>query len=439
MNVRQGLMAVLILASVTATNAVGCYGDGIFKTMKSEELASELLNYARRTTLAEEEKRYPTGIIKELRSRGRTGLDAMLAERAKITQSRPSKASVGSKIDINAVTARFDAYCDRVAGQRFATYSKLFWHTSLEDAKKEAATQGLPILSLRMLGRLDEEMSCANSRFFRTVLYPDPQIANVLRKQYVLHWQTVVDVPKVTIDFGNGRKLERPLTGNSMHMVLNSEGTPLDAMPGLVTPAVFATWLGEVDQLHRDLASMPKSKRREAIVAFHREREPQRYQSRHELDMEKVARLSPLDSKWQEIAAQYHPSRSRKGQRLAVLSKSTRKLVARQVPAEVAMPIAMSKRIIETPVLRMVRKLEDSLFRDTAYNVLALQPKIDKLFTGDVALNEQQLTSLVYNQVFLMPLNDPWLGLSPGDEFVAIDEAGRTSPEGSKWAAFRSR
>ena len=35
------------------------------------------------------------------------------------------------------------------------------------------------------------------------------------------------------IDFGDGRKMERTLTGNSIHYVLDSEGRLIDALPGV--------------------------------------------------------------------------------------------------------------------------------------------------------------------------------------------------------------
>ena len=61
----------------------------------------------------------------------------------------------------------------------------------------------------------------------------------MLRDEFVLHWQSVRPVPKVTIDFGDGRKLERTLTGNSIHYVLDSDGRPIDALPGLYGPQAF--------------------------------------------------------------------------------------------------------------------------------------------------------------------------------------------------------
>ena len=53
--------------------------------------------------------------------------------------------------------------------------------TQQNAALAEAKRSRRAVLSLRLLGRLDEELSCANSRFFRRLLYPEPRINRVLR------------------------------------------------------------------------------------------------------------------------------------------------------------------------------------------------------------------------------------------------------------------
>src|SRR5262249_24156644 len=121
--------------------------------------------------------------------------------------------------------------------------SRLYWYTDLEKAKAEAERTGRLILSLRMLGKLTDEYSCANSRFFRTALYSNKEISDCLRDNFVLHWQSVRPVPCVTLDFGDGRTLKRTITGNSAHYVLASDGTPLDVLPGLYGPQQFLKWL----------------------------------------------------------------------------------------------------------------------------------------------------------------------------------------------------
>src|SRR5690348_12535262 len=69
-----------------------------------------------------------------------------------------------------------DEAIDAVGGAKYCTASKLFWYTNLDEAKTQAAEQNKPILSLRMLGKLTDELSCANSRFFRTTLYANEEI-----------------------------------------------------------------------------------------------------------------------------------------------------------------------------------------------------------------------------------------------------------------------
>src|SRR5690606_33042724 len=73
---------------------------------------------------------------------------------------------------------------DRMAGQVGALQSRLFWYTDLDEAITAARAANKPILSLRLLGRLDEELSCANSRFFRKMLYVDPAINQQLRERF---------------------------------------------------------------------------------------------------------------------------------------------------------------------------------------------------------------------------------------------------------------
>src|SRR5882724_568447 len=124
-------------------------------------------------------------------------------------------------------------HLDRLCAQRDARHALLYWFTDLTLAKAEAARTGRPILSLHLLGRLDEELSCANSRFFRATLYPRPEIGRRLRERFVLHWHSVRPVPVVSVDFGSGRRLTRTVTGNSAHFVLDARGRPVDVLPGL--------------------------------------------------------------------------------------------------------------------------------------------------------------------------------------------------------------
>jgi hypothetical protein len=143
---------------------------------------------------------------------------------------------------------------DKVCGVHDCPDLRLFWYTDLEAAKAAAQATGKPILSLRLMGRLDEEFSCANSRFFRTVFYQNATINKLLRDRYVLHWRSVRPVPHVTIDFGDGNRVEQTLTGNSIHYILDANGRVLTPLPGLYGPAAFQRALREGEKSARAAA-----------------------------------------------------------------------------------------------------------------------------------------------------------------------------------------
>jgi hypothetical protein len=194
--------------------------------------------------------------IAQLRKEGPAALERLLAQYDGM-QPSAERDALGDKID-------------RVAAQRYATASRMFWYTDLETAKAEAKKTGKPILSLRMLGRLDEDLSCANSRYFRVALYANTGLSKWLREHFILHWSSERAVPRVTIDFGDGRKIERTLTGNSAHYVLDADGRPIDVLPGLYAPAVFRGELEKSLALAKDLARLPDEQRSIELAEYHR-------------------------------------------------------------------------------------------------------------------------------------------------------------------------
>ncbi len=278
--------------------------------------------------------------MQHFRSMGPAGLVAYLARHG----SAPSR-------DLDVVCAQKDAHT-----------THLYWFTDADAAIVEARRSRRPILSLRLLGRLDEELSCANSRFFRKSLYIDPTINRVLRERFVLHWQSVRAVPKVTIDFGNGTTLVKTLTGNSAHLVLDSHGRPVDALPGLFSADVF------VQLLARSLALASADRRQLPIL--------------HRRDLE-------------------------------------RPVVARRAPtprAAVASRLAPTKHVVEMPVLRNVMFDVDA---DTRQN-LELHAQVHQLFAAGIDWTADQLVDWMYRELFLMPPDDPALGLDVPDPFSSL-------------------
>jgi hypothetical protein len=378
----------------------------------------------------------------------------------------------------NRQIERMTAVIDQIGGQRSCSVSRLYWYTDLEQAQAEAARTGRPILSLRMLGKLTDEYSCANSRFFRTALYSNKQISDYLRDNYVLHWQSVRPVPRVTIDFGDGRKLERTLTGNSAHYILTSSGEPLDVLPGLYAPKAFHDWLTRSQTLHNEYLAADESTRPDTLKQYHQERrrgvyaswlhDVQKLGGNHVMDVErrindavtlanrlktesplavaasrmsesKTAAEAPLlrfasfsgpwiehgmdDELWNAIATFHRDD--------VQLDEPSIKLIRREFPlAGAAGRLAVSKSVQEDPVLRMVRSFEDSMNLDTVRNEYLLHRRIHEVFADGepVTANFDGLNEWVYAELFLTPSSDPWLGLAPRDVYTALEGDGRTEP-----------
>ena len=192
--------------------------------------------------------------LAELRARGPAALEALLAT---YDHADPLEREV--------LAGEIDA----VAGQRYATTSRLYWYTDLDRAKQAAHQLHRPILALRMLGDLRADLSCANSRLFRATLYANTEVSAFLRSHFVLYWSSERAVPTVTIDFGDGRQLVRTTTGNSAHYVLDEDGHVLDVLPGLYAPAVFQHELAASLALAEQVRGMTADQRIRVTVGYH--------------------------------------------------------------------------------------------------------------------------------------------------------------------------
>jgi hypothetical protein len=261
---------------------------------------------------------------------------------------------------------------DQEAAQKDAARSGLFWHTDLNDAIEAAKAAGKPILSLRLLGRLDEELSCANSRFFRKTLYVDPNVIALLKRRFILHWESVRPVPLVTIDYGDGNKVTRTLTGNSIHYLLAPDGRLLDGLPGLIDAATFARELTTFADLVEGRADVPSDR----LNAYYDQT------------------LRTLSTSPAVTPAPAAPPR----------------------PADRAMRITASKAVVERRVLTGVRNPSLYVMQDTVKNQRELRPKLIAWLRGGPVDDLKAFNARVYAELFETPLNDPLMGLDLPDE-----------------------
>ncbi|WP_375495345.1 hypothetical protein [uncultured Nostoc sp.] len=390
--------------------------------------------------------------VSVLRKQGPTGLQVFLKSHANNLNSDSS----GTVLPSPVLRVALDELCQ----QRDCYASRLYWYTDIEQAKAAARTSGKPILSLRLLGRLDQDLSCANSRFFRVALYPNVEISKLLQDRFILHWQSVRPVPKVTIDFGDGRKLERTITGNSIHYILDASGRPIDAIPGLYSPKEFLRQLQQAEIAVKSYSKLTPSDRESFLRKYHSER---------------------LNS----IQAQWVADLSRLGIQSPPKLVEIPKNPSQPPTAAIASSLAVSKMRVETPMLSalqsdaernqnalaeitdqkvwdkiaqlyaadvkldqnsislirakksqsantqednlpiIVKKFEATMALDTVRNEYMLHSQIHQWFIqGRQTRSVEALNDKVYAQLFLTPSSDPWLGLFPSDSYSAIDNDG---------------
>jgi hypothetical protein len=351
---------------------------------------------------------------------------------------------------------RFRLAAERIGKARDNDIARLYWFTDLEAAKAEAVRTHRPILSLRLLGKLDEELSCANSRFFRTALYANAGVGALLRDGFVLHWESVRPVPKMTIDFGDGRVVERTITGNSIHYVLDSDGAILDALPGLYGPETF---LAELEQARA--VSVPHDGRT----------------SRAERQGHWNATLARTGMRWPGARVTALPNPATPGRpdaavampralaKAQVETRPLRAIAGRAPDALIASEAAESKSVGEQPILRQMRlgmpagaaatdrldagslavlrrkcdagsspeaiartvaAFEQSMAADTVQNDGRFRPMIlGHLLAMPEPIDLRAFNDWVYDAVFLTPGSDPWLGLLPADVYTGIENDGR--------------
>jgi len=144
------------------------------------------------------------------------------------------------------------------------------WHNDWSLAVSEAKEKDRPILMLSIFGRLDEEVTCANARTLRATLMKEPEFQAMMQQEVIPVWEMVREVPKVTIDLGDGKPIRRTIRGNAVMYLCNKKGEILDVFPGVHTAKDLMPRLREsikelakadtarVLEYHTKLAANPK-------------------------------------------------------------------------------------------------------------------------------------------------------------------------------------
>ncbi len=379
--------------------------------------------------------------ILELRTIGQTALDAFV-EKFKPGLEKGTYQENRMLLDI----------MDRIAGQHDSYFSGLFWHTDLPSAIQTASESKKPILSLRLLGKLTDEYSCANSRLFRSLLYSNTEISSYLHDNYVLHWSSERPVPVVTIDYGDGRIMKTTLTGNSIHYIFTPAGTLVEAIPGLHSPDYFLSSLQRTDVFIADLINSGPDQQPAMIRLYHTGQlaglrdlasKQQFPVAGRAVETRSVALLAerrtfskmsielPVMEKTGLVEAS--PETGSAEQILLVSEDNRYRAMSAELGAggEIDLSsrrMAVAKNPIrfgsETELQKVLSKLSDRLCMETAKNETEIHGYIHLWFSNGEFADWEKVNDRIYSELFLTPQSDKWLGLYGEDVFTALDQDG---------------
>lgn len=382
--------------------------------------------------------------VRELRAKGQGGLDALLEQYAAQIGDLRKGGTPGAE------WKRISAAIDAVAMQKDAYTSGLYWYTDLEEANRAAKAAKKPILTLRLLGNLNEEFSCANSRLFRSILYPNAEVSKYLRENYILHWRSVRPAPRITIDFGDGRKIERTITGNSIHYVMDADGTIIDGIPGLYSPKSFLKYIERANNAWAAAAAKPAKERSKVLMEYRKksfdEIKEARTKTIETAGVEitetrtgtlailaapmAVAKMVVVDeysilrvyddfakfepsidfADWGKLAAVYSPDLG--------VDQNTVSMIRRQNATT-----GLTKPEFDA----MLAKVNSFIALDTTRNDFLFHTKIYELLNQQRGPRDiETFNARIYDQLFQTPNSDPWLGLYSRDVYTALDGNGLT-------------
>jgi len=103
------------------------------------------------------------------------------------------------------------------------------------------------------------------------VTFSDSGVVELLKKEFVICWQSVCDVRRVEFDLGNGRKSLGILNGELAVHVCDTEGKSFKIIPGLRSPVEMADKLTKSVEIFKNRASFKTAEEWEShIITLHK-------------------------------------------------------------------------------------------------------------------------------------------------------------------------
>jgi hypothetical protein len=234
------------------------------------------------------------------------------------------------------------------------------------------------------------------------VLFSHPGIVSAMNERFECAWEMVRPAPRVSIDFGDGRTLERTLSGNVATYVTLADGRVIDVVPGLVNPVEFQRRLDEGERLAARANQLPADLADDFVPSYHGD----------------VASWDAPDPEARLAQLEQEQSRT-------FLAKSVVEFPIKDMLRGLHVERLRDERTFDSQAVNQAGQPgeEDTLLADTEYNVRVRYPKVRAILALAAPLKTPaELTSLVFEEVLDVDLDDPYLGLAP---YVLGGEIGR--------------
>ncbi len=262
------------------------------------------------------------------------------------------------------------------------------WRADAVTACQSASESSALIFLFQMLGKLDEELCCTNARLARTMLFSDQTIADFINATFEPVWESVRDVPIISIDFRNGHVINRTIPGNIATYVLAADGQVLDILPGMYTPDAYLAqlkWFKTLDYI----ASMPFARRQAALYEYH---------------TDAIKRLS-LKSTPHSISLSAAGMGASGGAATAT-ERATKPMASTKPDLPEVAPGVQKLTMDEASQWQ-------ALVQDTRDNEVHRRSTIHESLAKSKPVRPDAVTKWLFREVLNLDLDDPYLGLSP--------------------------
>lgn len=217
------------------------------------------------------------------------------------------------------------------------------------------------------------------------MLLSDARVANYLKENFVLCWNSIRPAPKVTIDFGNGRTLERTIKGNTTFHLCLADGRVVDSLPGVYQPQAFLKELRESAELLELTETEILNRHRTHSLALG---------GRMEEALSKAIIEAPLVKALEPIE---NPTRSGE-----IVDVSAQPLTLKEVENDhLSGPGPLAERALEA---------------DSLSSLTVLRPEVHRWFGRLRSLpTPEQARGPIYKDILKVDIDDPYLGLKFDD------------------------